>query len=230
MKNLHIERRVLLGFSLAIANLIAPSLAMAQTVNAPKYAVGDSWTFRSTDRWTGKVESESTNTIIGIADEFVRLRFDNRVADIMTGQLGAVVSNIGTQRADFTFNFSSKGKQYSRVTYAWPLEPGKKWVDEYILEIRQSDGRKLEFANSSKAEVAGWETVAVPAGTFKAIKVIHVNTITDTTGADAPTISKVVYWYAPVVRRQVKIEEDLTNADGTPGKRVTTELISFKLN
>ena len=217
-------------FLISLFVVFIPSFSQAQSIEAPKYVIGDSWEYTTVDLWTNKIAQNTVHTIVGLVDEFVRVKFDTRNADPSTGQLGKLEISQGTQRADFTFTYASKGKLGKRVTYLWPLQVGKKWHDDFISEIRQNDGRLLQFANSNDAVVTGWEAVDTPVGKIQAIKIVHTNTITNTAGDEAPSTSVTTYWYAPSAKRHIRSEYKQVNSDGTPGTRTLSNLVSYKVN
>jgi hypothetical protein len=99
-----------------------------------------------------------------------------------------------------------------RLSYAWPLSPGKTWEQTH-REERPVDRQTMD-RNSVWAVEAG-ETVSVPAGTFQTLKITWRN---KNTGA-----LNYEMWYAPEVRQWVKVREILTT-----GVR-ERELISFKV-
>lgn len=100
-----------------------------------------------------------------------------------------------------------------RLTYSWPLTPGKTWEQDNRDE-RPVDRQTID--RHSVWAVGAEETVAVPAGTFRTLKIEWRNRRT----------SAVLYemWYAPTVKQWIRIREVLTN-----GVR-ERELVSFKLH
>jgi hypothetical protein len=99
-----------------------------------------------------------------------------------------------------------------RLSYSWPLAPGKTWEQESREErpvARQTTNRDSVWAVDAE------ETVAVPAGTFRTLKIVWRNRNT----------RALLYemWYAPAVKQWVKIREALSS-----GFR-ERELVSFKL-
>lgn len=96
---------------------------------------------------------------------------------------------------------------------SWPLSVGKTWKTKHTIEYpvtRQTRDRAL--ACSAETE----ETVTVPAGTFRAIRITCNN---ERTGALAYRI-----WYSPQIKQMVR-EETRLSVGGTR----TRELIAFKL-
>ncbi len=91
-----------------------------------------------------------------------------------------------------------RGKQ---VLYAYPLFPGKTWTYETTRKVGTAE---REDKVASKAET--WETVEVPAGKFRAIKVTSAGTFTYTAadGRVSTGTHRTTNWYAPEVSRSVK--------------------------
>jgi hypothetical protein len=100
----------------------------------------------------------------------------------------------------------------SRHSYVWPLAVGKTWEQthrqERPVDRTTTDRNSLWTAESE-------ETVTVPAGTFRALKIIWRNKTTNAINYEM--------WYAPDVKQWVKIREVLSN-----GIR-EREMVSFKL-
>jgi hypothetical protein len=101
----------------------------------------------------------------------------------------------------------------SRLAYVWPLTVGKTWEQAHRQE-RPVD--RTTTNRNSLWTVESEETVTVPAGTFRTLKITWRN---KNTGA-------LIYemWYVPDVKQWVKIREILSN-----GVR-EREMIAFKLN
>jgi hypothetical protein len=100
----------------------------------------------------------------------------------------------------------------ARLSYSWPLTPGKTWEQDN-REERPVDRQNTN--RNSTWTVDAEETVTVPAGTFRTVKIARRNKNT----------AALLYemWYAPDVKQWVKIREVLSN-----GIR-ERELVSFKL-
>jgi hypothetical protein len=100
-----------------------------------------------------------------------------------------------------------------RLIYSWPLTVGQRWEEAHRLERpvdRQTTNRNSVWT------VEAEETITVPAGTFRAFKIVWRNKNTDAMLTEM--------WYAPDVKQWVKIREVLSN-----GVR-EREMVSFKLN
>ena len=60
------------------------------------------------------------------------------------------------------------------VNYQWPLEVGKTWTSKHVRTV-QASGQSMPMEISWKVE--SWGDVTVPAGTFKAYKVVTTNNL-----------------------------------------------------
>lgn len=100
----------------------------------------------------------------------------------------------------------------SRLQYVWRLEVGKTW-EQAFREERPVARQTTERVDVVTVEAE--ETVTVPAGTFKTLKIVYR---VKGTGA-----MRYEAWYAPELRQLVQLRERLES-----GLR-TRELIAYKL-
>jgi len=78
--------------------------------------------------------------------------------------------------------------------YNWPLWVGKSWVAPFDFQIAKT---KKTIKVDKKYSVTAFETVTVPAGSFKAYKVV---------GEPASnTKSSIILWWSPKINKTVKI-------------------------
>jgi len=100
----------------------------------------------------------------------------------------------------------------SRLQLVWPLQPGMGWQQPFVEErpaVHQT------FERIDMVTVEAEEIVTVPAGTFKALKLVYRNEPTGATRYEA--------WYSRELKQVVKLRENLET-----GLRVR-ELIAFTL-
>jgi hypothetical protein len=87
---------------------------------------------------------------------------------------------------------------------SFPLKPGGAWMDQVHLK-RQT----FELDLASKFTAGPWETVAVPAGQFAAVKVVAEETYAagrNNKGESFTGSGTHIYWLAPNVKCPVKRE------------------------
>ena len=106
--------------------------------------------------------------------------------------------------------------------FDFPLYTGKKWNAKSI-ETNIRTGTTKEHIIS--ATVGDWQTVTVPAGTFKGIKVMAVTQVTDLATGDK-TSGTDTSWYVPDLGHSVKSITSSTNAEGKEQEQII-QLISY---
>jgi hypothetical protein len=100
----------------------------------------------------------------------------------------------------------------SRLHYVWPMHVGQTW-EQTVQEERPVARQTAERVDAVTVEAE--ETVTVPAGTFKTLKIVCRNKKTSATRYEA--------WYSLEIKQVVKLRENLET-----GQRIR-ELIAFKL-
>jgi hypothetical protein len=91
--------------------------------------------------------------------------------------------------------------------FMWPLEPGRRWTHQAVYEDR--GGKR---AANDTFMVIGHETVEVPAGRYKAVKIVREGQSGDSDE----------YWYVPEVRSYARWVLKRTD------RRVEEELVEYK--
>jgi hypothetical protein len=115
----------------------------------------------------------------------------------------------------------------------FPLEPGQRWSQT----VQRLDPATGELRNVRvDGRVIGWETVRVPAGEFKALRVERRMWLGDWDMFRGETWRAETEWYVPEVKAPVKLtvfEEYPPQRNGglmsfLPGNRMTYELLAWK--
>jgi hypothetical protein len=78
------------------------------------------------------------------------------------------------------------------------------------------------------AEVTGWETVDIPAGSFKALKLIY-KTNWSTDNPPLSGTSTGTAWYSPDAKLPVQVVYEVFGADGSPQTRTKTQLVQYQV-
>jgi len=125
--------------------------------------------------------------------------FVNRVLDVR-GDL------VRLERADGT----SVSFEPPMRMLPFPLRPGERF--RQVLVARESDGSPPRRVIVS-GYVGGWETVKVPAGEFRALRVVRDSFLGDQRFYRTETTRKEVDWYAPSIGVVVRSVEDSFNED-----------------
>jgi hypothetical protein len=100
--------------------------------------------------------------------------------------------------------------------FAFPLYPGKTW-QQRSRETNIKTGAVREHTLS--ATVGDWEDIAVPAGTFRALKITLQTELHDPSTGEI-SIGTDTSWYAPDMRRSVKSDMTSQNFQGQQERQV----------
>jgi hypothetical protein len=164
--------------------------ARSAPVPAPRWDVGDSWTYawdspRGKGTFTWVVERVET--------------IDGTDYHVVSGGSSSSAHLLYYRTADLAYLMDvADGDVEVRVTppqilYAWPLAPGATWEQAFTVE-RPKNRTTEEIRRTCKVE--GEETVAVPAGSFETLRVTCRNVRTGRVDTER--------WYAPQVRHVVR--------------------------
>jgi hypothetical protein len=191
--------------------------AFAENHDKPDVHVGDRWSWQHTNGLANERDFTQIEDVIQVSDHEIRTRV-------------RVKGKSGNGIATYTLEWNPLDVCSSQYTpylkeLAFPLEVGKKW-DGTADKMLFSNGKHGKFL--LKGEVVAFEKVTVPAGTFDAYK---INVILDATGTDEDAnIGNTVesYWYAPSVKRYVKLENTFRR-DGRVRSQDIYELLEYSL-
>lgn len=177
---------------------LASSWSNAQGVSAPQYRLGDSWTYRETDNFTrldrGTIVSEVTR-----ANDSVQLATrtnDGRVLGT------AALDSSGALKAG-AINARAAGElNPSLALRPFPLTEGKRW-SQTVSRADPATQSKRSLRISGR--VIGWETVRVPAGEFKALRIEREMNLGDADAFRGESLRHETEWYVPELGAPVKL-------------------------
>jgi len=200
-----------------VASMAYSAQVQAQPMERPTLAVGDSWTYEFHE-WATLVSPGNYHFVDTVA-----------VTQALPKQY--VMSRVSTAERDgeskqSSYRITRDLNGYARQNAAfpwqeaqwliWPLEPGRSWN----FEVPVAAG-----INVWEARVKDWEEVEVPAGKFRAIRIVH-----DLVKSPDPLVTwQVTQWYAPAVKSFVKKTDYGWYEATTTIKRDVRELRSFQL-
>jgi len=201
---------------LALLLLALPILSAGQSdapVRRPEIRVGDSWTYRSTNYFAPGTHEHETR--VSFADDRAILVVSTSKSD------GKEVDSSWTREWNAVTSPSRFVFRPDSGLFRFPLRVGNQHEVKYeLLRPRMSTA---ESSTTGSAKVVGWETVDVPAGKFRAIKVELDSTVQPVDGSRAFS-RQGTFWYVPEVRRWVKFQIV------TPRASISEELLEYKLN
>ena len=189
-----------------------------QCLERPDFKVGDRWVFKTTNVYNNEELSKFEQKITEIGDDEIKID-QTTISSKNEANVGRVVKR-KADRSTWTFP-NSRIFDGKFVALAFPLEVGKTWTNEY--KWKRSDSGTTYF--DSPVKVEGWEEVQVPAGKFRALKVVHSGYYSSqTTSSSWKGRTAETMWYSPEIRKFVKYL-----FDDQGGDKVLYELIEYEV-
>ena len=208
--------KLLASLAIGFAGLV--SAQPNSPIERPPVQVGDRWTYQRYDYATGQR----------------RGAYEMQVVFAARGVIQVVSSRKDkTDELDTTFthdwNAVSTTSRVFNPHTGWlrfPLEAGAKYQASYeAVHLK----KQFKFRNQRQVRVLGWEEVQVPAGKFRALKIVSEGRF-ERAGTVAQGTASDVIWYVPEVRRWVKITSDLQPLGRKGrGEHSGEELVAYEL-
>jgi hypothetical protein len=172
---------------------------------APKYLVGDRWSYNAQDGFFRTVSHwEETHEIIAVAAEGITVRVTAKGATISGERIEQWAApgmvRVGSLLDNETRRFSTPLQRYD-----FPLVPGKVW-NQRVNQVDEASGKEGEI--NRYVRVGDWTSVTTPAGTFDAIQMRVSMWLDDETFWRFPTSCSYLVQYSPAVRGMVHAEKE----------------------
>jgi hypothetical protein len=209
--------------ALAALILFVPLACAAQRdapVRAPEVKVGDTWTYRRMDYDANQP----------------RGRYEMRVVFAERGVIQVVNTQKGKEEeVDTTYT-----SEWNAVTipsrvfnphtgwFKFPLEVGATYNAAFDVVLIKN--QVAQSRNQRRVKVVGWEDVVVPAGRFRALKIVSEGHFQRLDNTFMSGTSRNVIWYVPEIRRWAKITlENRPTGTKSHGEHTGEELLEYKL-
>ena len=208
------------AYQILLVGLSLSSAAFSQEIQRPVYNIGDTWNFERTDRTRNVIDLRTQVTTASKSDSEVRFDAKNLESERVTQFAQDLNGN----------NIEFDGRKWNapRPDFTWPLAVGKKWSGKYGGLNQTRNG---QFHEERECEAVAAETISVKAGSFQTIKIVCSGNFRSPAASGTVTLSGTTnstYWYAPEVKRAVKIEYRDQSQFGI-WNNSSTEMISFEL-
>lgn len=182
------------------ASVGGPSERRSTTTDSagkPEWKAGDQWVFRVTSSLQG-VSPSSTNVIKKITEanqqtKTLETAYGSTVISQVLDNDFKITAEHSTERSGVTYQ-----KNYSEQPYflKFPLQSGKAWNERFT---KTTVGyQSAEY--SIQSQVRGWETVEVPAGTFRAVRIDTVKT-----NLTSGITENIASWYSPEAAQVIRV-------------------------
>ncbi len=191
--------------------------AFAQSAERPESHVGDRWAWQPTNGLAKEKDTTKIEDVIEVTDTEIRTRLRTK---------GQPNSAIAAYTRDWN-QIDAVTAQYDPYLkkFEFPLQVGKTWhstADKMLF----GNGKHGKF--SIKGEVAAFEKISVPAGTFDSYKIVLTMDAVSTDEDVRMGQTKEIHWYAPVVKNDVKVDNTFSR-DGRVRSQDIFELVEYSL-
>lgn len=207
-------RRTAAAIVLALASGCASQPGDRAPVPRPEVKAGERWGYRTMNYLTNApgelYEVQVTFANRDVIQGLVTWKAEPPEADVTwTGDWNAVVS--ATEGMGLFDRVGVFDPHFG--LFKFPLEVGSSWKSAYELRLpRRND---LRVRHDRTISVVGYEDVVVPAGRFRALKVVAEGTYRHLGFSNATGTTRTVAWYVPQVKRWVKVaHEEFLNIAG----------------
>jgi hypothetical protein len=205
--------------------LLVLGSAQAQSqapITAPAVKVGDRWLFKRTDR-VERVEDKRVGEV-----SWEVLAADDKTYDIQStikGRESEATKTVYSREGGILTRGVTKFDPMEPYL-AFPLDQGKEWGGRYRFPSAQTS-ETVDAELHGKA--VGWESVTVPAGTFKALKITYTGRWGMMRGPYRIGGEYVRSgWYVPEIRQFARYEFKVYGANAVTVD-ILLELMSSKL-
>jgi len=195
---------------------------VAREVNAALPRPGESWTYRTSGKWPTSPRRDIVIAVQSVRDGLVtdtlRADADARIVGDSRRSIGSRPAflkwdQIGLEYSPYLGAFRDLGTLGTLSNFATPdVDTWSQWYSE--------------------AKVVGRETVNVPGGSFEAFKVEVWSSRGATGGTTLAPIEPVrmhyLVWYAPQVKRYVKMQRRMLSAAGREMEKDVFELVAHR--
>lgn len=187
------------------------------TLEKPTHTIGDTWTYRTLD-WDQE-KRRNKFVVLAVKGEVFQLESTPVQAAGSANSGTPAKFNATLDKWDF---FGARITSGARANIRFPLSLGDTWKYEYSIARSGGGNMVLQYEVSADS----WEDVTVPAGTFRALKIIHNGRYTMDGGSSTV---RETFWYAPNVKNYIKWEHQSRNFSGGMFDNVRRELTEFKV-
>jgi hypothetical protein len=198
-------------------------------------SVGASWRYRYSDLRYGRVRHEFTLRVTGVDGWTVNETFER---DGDTGGRKSLQATVSAQDLTFNERVLESGRTFIEfapyLVATEKLEGTLPWQD-LGAAFPTAKGRSWNYDGQRQSG----ESVSVPSGSYKAVRVAisgngpsaEWRTFSGMT-VNNRTVARFAYtlWYAPEVKRYVKIQFETWDASGTKSGDEVVELLEYKGN
>lgn len=173
----------------------------ATEVPAPRWRVGDSWTFRRTDGFNGLPRGVLTRTVESVDPNGIRFVTRTETGNVLDEALfespGIELSGTLSEDGPVTGAFAPPLRMYD-----FPLASGKQWRQSLI----RTDANEFRIAMTASIRVEGWEEVRAGDRSYRALVIRRNLFLGPKDPFHGDLHREEVEWYVPELRGAARMQ------------------------
>ena len=172
--------------------------APVAVVEAPQLRRGDTWVYVQINGYNRLPERILTDTLLPSPQGFVVERTSDKPGEpLQTETIAGPWREVAETAGGATRVFSAP---LARISF--PIAPGREWSEKATV----TNNYGVNFLWQTYGRALGWERVRTPAGEFVALRIERQMNLGDYDFQWSDTHVTETYWYAPEVKRWVRLE------------------------
>jgi len=191
------RRMIVVPIAILLLTIWGAALAAdcGEPVPAPKFQVGEKWTWRN-----GK-GVESTDEVVQVEGDFIQIKWSN--GDLASYDKDRILRKVVRKSGEvITQQGAGAYTTVGQKVLDFPLQVGKKW--DYTYTAQPSSGLGTFQTYYQQYKIVACEDVTTPAGRFPAFKVEVVQGVNRSPSHNYPNNGTFYSWYAPPVKTSVR--------------------------
>ena len=212
-------RASIAGLAILVAGCASPYPSAEPPVSvvpSPALLPGDTWVYTQINPYNGLVARTLTDTLRAAGAGYVIERRSDLPSDpLHTETIVAPWRETGESEGQMRRTFSVP---LSRIPF--PIAPGQAWSEQ----SKVTDAHGVTYLWRSQGVARGWERIRTSAGEFVALRIERAVNLGDYdyTWSDTEVIE--TYWYAPAVKRWVRLEHQYERVELGVAPRIRRKL------
>ena len=213
---------------LALAALLAgcatpypPAPAPMASVPAPRLEGNERWVYEQINPYNGLHMRTLTDTLEAGPAGYTIVRRSDRPGDPVETQTAPKPWSVSAERD------GAMGYRYAPAltVIPFPIAPGSHWLETLTATDEHGESRRQQ----TWGRALDWERVSTPAGEFVALRIERDRNLGDRTSDWFETYLHETLWYAPAVKRWVRVEWRSRRQEMGRSPRVEPDAIVWQL-
>ncbi len=198
-----------------------PAPAPMISVPAPRLNAGERWVYEQINPYNDLRVRTLTDTVEAGAAGYTIVRRSDRPGDPVETQTVPQPWSVSAER-----DGAAEQRYFPALTVIpFPIAPGSHWLETLTATDEHGEARRQQ----TWGHALGWERVSTPAGEFVALRIERNRNLGDRDNTWFDTDLRETLWYAPAVKRWVRIDWRSRRQEMGVNPRVEHDAIIWQL-